>query len=104
MLDDWMNSSVGIAFAPHVIIVGIGKKENLYLYGLLNETWEVNLPVEELSPEFPEPTLGINHTRDGMQKKDWLSLVAVHSDSWLLAVAFYLGSHFGFYCSLVYSF
>ncbi len=26
------------------------------------------------------------------QKKDWLSLVAVHSDTWLLAVAFYNGA------------
>ncbi|XVF27486.1 hypothetical protein REPUB_Repub14bG0111500 [Reevesia pubescens] len=31
-----------------------------------------------------------------MQEKDWLSLVAVHSDSWLLAVAFYFGARFGF--------
>jgi hypothetical protein len=26
-----------------------------------------------------------------LQRKDWLSLVAVHSDSWLLALAFYKG-------------
>uniref|UniRef100_A0A453HG59 PHD finger protein ALFIN-LIKE n=1 Tax=Aegilops tauschii subsp. strangulata TaxID=200361 RepID=A0A453HG59_AEGTS len=26
-----------------------------------------------------------------MDEKDWLSLVAVHSDAWLLAVAFYFG-------------
>ncbi|KAG6524631.1 hypothetical protein ZIOFF_014566 [Zingiber officinale] len=31
-----------------------------------------------------------------MQEKDWLSLVAVHSDAWLLAVAFYFGARFGF--------
>ncbi|CAL0332445.1 unnamed protein product [Lupinus luteus] len=31
-----------------------------------------------------------------MQDKDWLSLVAVHSDSWLLALAFYFGARFGF--------
>ncbi|MBA0691351.1 hypothetical protein Goari_008981, partial [Gossypium aridum] len=61
-----------------------------------NETWEVNLPVEEVPPELPEPALGINFARDGMQEKDWLSLVAVHSDSWLLAVAFYFGARFGF--------
>eukprot|EP00850_Spirogloea_muscicola_P019147 SM000184S03780 [mRNA] locus=s184:191261:192227:- [translate_table: standard] len=29
-----------------------------------------------------------------MQRKDWLSLVAVHSDAWLLAVAFYYGARF----------
>ncbi|KAE8689079.1 PHD finger protein ALFIN-LIKE 8 [Hibiscus syriacus] len=47
-------------------------------------------------PELPEPALGINFAKDGMQEKDWLSLVAVHSDSMLLAVAFYFGARFGF--------
>ncbi|XP_077231620.1 PHD finger protein ALFIN-LIKE 4-like [Tasmannia lanceolata] len=72
------------------------EKENLCLYGLPNESWEVNLPAEEVPPELPEPALGINFARDGMQEKDWLSLVAVHSDAWLLAVAFYFGARFGF--------
>ena len=72
------------------------EKENLCLYGLPNETWEVNLPAEEVPPELPEPALGINFARDGMEEKDWLSLVAVHSDAWLLAVAFYFGARFGF--------
>lgn len=27
-----------------------------------------------------------------VQRKDWLALVAVHSDSWLLALAFYKGA------------
>nr|CAB3489534.1 unnamed protein product [Digitaria exilis]CAB3491291.1 unnamed protein product [Digitaria exilis] len=51
---------------------------------------------EEVPPELPEPALGINFARDGMDEKDWLSLVAVHSDAWLLAVAFYFGARFGF--------
>ncbi|XP_031490165.1 PHD finger protein ALFIN-LIKE 4-like isoform X2 [Nymphaea colorata] len=72
------------------------EKENLCLYGFPNESWEVNLPAEEVPPELPEPALGINFARDGMQEKDWLSLVAVHSDAWLLAVAFYFGARFGF--------
>ncbi|KAI5674310.1 hypothetical protein M9H77_14674 [Catharanthus roseus] len=72
------------------------EKENLCLYGYPNEIWEVNLPAEEVPPELPEPALGINFARDGMQDKDWLSLVAVHSDAWLLAVAFYFGARFGF--------
>ncbi|KAK8933457.1 PHD finger protein ALFIN-LIKE 8 [Platanthera zijinensis] len=72
------------------------EKENLCLYGLPTETWEVNLPAEEVPPELPEPALGINFARDGMDEKDWLSLVAVHSDAWLLAVAFYFGARFGF--------
>ncbi|XP_021277264.1 PHD finger protein ALFIN-LIKE 4-like isoform X4 [Herrania umbratica] len=72
------------------------EKENLCLYGFPDEHWEVNLPAEEVPPELPEPALGINFARDGMQEKDWLSLVAVHSDAWLLAVAFYFGARFGF--------
>jgi hypothetical protein len=71
-------------------------KENLCLYGFPNERWEVNLPAEEVPPELPEPALGINFARNGMQEKDWLSLVAVHSDAWLLSVAFYFGARFGF--------
>jgi len=54
------------------------------------------LPAEEVPPELPEPALGINFARDGMQEKDWLSLVAVHSDAWLQSVAFYFGARFGF--------
>lgn len=72
------------------------EKENLCLYGFPSEQWEVNLPAEEVPPELPEPALGINFARDGMQEKDWLSLVAVHSDVWLLSVAFYFGARFGF--------
>ncbi|KAK4781146.1 hypothetical protein SAY87_017252 [Trapa incisa] len=32
-----------------------------------------------------------------MPEKDWLSLVAVHSDAWLLSVAFYFGARVGFH-------
>ncbi|XP_047322086.1 PHD finger protein ALFIN-LIKE 4-like [Impatiens glandulifera] len=71
-------------------------KENLCLYGLPNEQWEVNLPAEEVPPELPEPVLGINFARDGMHEKDWLSLVAAHSDAWLLSIAYYFGARFGF--------
>ncbi|KAH7521008.1 hypothetical protein FEM48_Zijuj08G0205900 [Ziziphus jujuba var. spinosa] len=95
----------GFSFLLFLMLI---EKENLCLYGLPNETWEVNLPVEEVPPELPEPALGINFARDGMQEKDWLSLVAVHSDSWLLSVAFYFGARFGFgkneRYGLVYSF
>ena len=104
------------------------ERENLCLYGNPDGTWEVALPAEEVPPEMPEPSLGINFARNGMQvsclphprfcpetrvprhhsphswpaerpdafcglqKKDWLALVAVHSDTWLLAVAFYNGA------------
>jgi hypothetical protein len=67
-------------------------RENLCLYGHSDGSWEVDLPAEEVPPEVPEPALGINFARDGMQKRDWLALVAVHSDCWLLAVAFYNGA------------
>ena len=139
-------------------------KENLCLYGNPDGTWEVQLPAEEVPPELPEPALGINFARDGMQvrarrrfarfrpargsrdgarddsrvrhpaistpstganfdssegeeegadgarrgraqrdaarvvrrtqRKDWFALVAVHSDAWLMAVAFYYGAKF----------
>jgi hypothetical protein len=65
------------------------EKENLCLYGYANEVWEVALPAEEVPTELPEPALGINFARDGMNRRDWLALVAVHSDSWLISVAFY---------------
>ena len=94
------------------------ERENLCLYGNQDGTWEVALPAEEVPPEMPEPSLGINFARNGMQvrqniyaytylprpwrtvykelcclqRKDWLALVAVHSDTWLLAVAFYNGA------------
>lgn len=70
------------------------EKENLCLYGYPDESWEVNFPAEEVPPELPEPALGINFARDGMGRKDWLSLVAVHSDSWLFAVSFYYCARF----------
>ncbi|KAI5061913.1 hypothetical protein GOP47_0022452 [Adiantum capillus-veneris] len=70
------------------------RKENLCLYGYPDETWEVSLPVEEVPSELPEPILGINFSRDGMDRHDWLSLVAVHSDAWLLAVAFFYAARF----------
>ncbi|RZC52663.1 hypothetical protein C5167_021089 [Papaver somniferum] len=34
------------------------------------EQWEVNLNAEEVPPWFPEPALGINFARDGMQEND----------------------------------
>ncbi|XP_076889198.1 PHD finger protein ALFIN-LIKE 3-like [Bidens hawaiensis] len=72
------------------------EKKNLCLYGFPSEQWEVNLPAEEVPPELPEPALGINFARDGMPEHEWLSLVAVHSDAWLLSVAYYFGARFGF--------
>lgn len=72
-------------------------KESLCLYGHPNGSWLVNLPVQEVPPELPEPVLGINRARDGMENKEWRLFVAAHSDSWLLAVAFYFSARFGFH-------
>ena len=47
-------------------------------------SWTVDQPAEEVPAELPEPCLGINFARDGMLRRDWLALVAVHSDAWLL--------------------
>ena len=38
--------------------------------------------------------LGINFARDGMEKKDWLALCAVHSDAWLMSVIFFYAARF----------
>lgn len=71
-------------------------KENFCLFAYPNGQWEVTLPAEDVPPELPEPTLGINFARDGMPPKDWLALVAAHSEGWLLSVAFYFAARFGF--------
>jgi len=64
--------------------------ENLCLYGNSDGSWTVALPAEMVPPEIPEPAVGINFARDGMKNKNvWLALVAVHTDSWLLAVAYF---------------
>lgn len=68
------------------------EKDNLCLYGEPDASWSVDLPAEEVPAELPEPCLGINFARDGMARKEWLALVAVHSDAWLMSVAFYYGA------------
>ncbi|KAG1661533.1 hypothetical protein FOA52_000043 [Chlamydomonas sp. UWO 241] len=65
------------------------ERDNLCLYGHKDGSWSVDLPVEDVPPELPEPCLGVNFARDGMSKRDWLALVAVHSDAWLMAVAYF---------------
>ncbi|KAK8486352.1 hypothetical protein V6N11_046820 [Hibiscus sabdariffa] len=44
------------------------EKENLCLYGLPNETWEVNLPVEEFTTGTDERPAGDMHVEDYL---DW---------------------------------
>lgn len=90
-----------LSFSPVLILCNlyvseIAEKDNLCLYGHPDENWQVDLPADEVPPELPEPALGINFARDGMKRSDWLALVAVHSDAWLLAVSFYFGARCGF--------
>nr|BAV58202.1 alfin-like protein [Ulva partita] len=59
-------------------------------------SWALDLPAEEVPAELPEPCLGINFARDGMARKEWLALVAVHSDAWIMSVAFYYGAKLNF--------
>ncbi|XP_022897790.1 PHD finger protein ALFIN-LIKE 6-like, partial [Olea europaea var. sylvestris] len=72
------------------------EKEHLCLFAFPNETWQVKPPTEMVPPELPEPVLGINFSRDLMQEKDWLTNVSLHSDSWLLSVAFHMATDYGF--------
>lgn len=67
---------------------------NLCLYGFPNQQWEVNLPPP--CSDLPEPRLGINFARGSMKKEEWLSMVALHSDAWLHAVASYFAAKFKF--------
>lgn len=94
---DWSKRRSGIVTAltsdvDAMYMAADPERENLCLYGNADGSWQVDLPADEVPPEVPEPALGINFARDGMQKRDWLALVAVHSDCWLLAVAFYNGA------------
>jgi hypothetical protein len=47
-------------------VFSIAEVENLCWYELPNESWEVNLPAQKVSPELLEPILGINFARDGI--------------------------------------
>lgn len=89
---DKLQKNIPFLINLFLFVYWVLEMENLCLYGHPNGTWEVNLPAEEVPPELPEPALGINFARDGMQRKDWLSLVAVHSDCWLLSVSSYFGA------------
>lgn len=72
------------------------EKESLCLYGYPDGSWEVKLPVVDVPSDLPEPFWDINHPREWMQKKDWRSFVAAHSDAWLLSLALFFGAWLGF--------
>lgn len=55
------------------------------------------MPPDEAPPEMPERLTGINFCRrGGMEEKQWRSSIAAHSDVWLLADTFLLGTLSGF--------
>lgn len=56
--------------------------------------WRVDLPAAEVPPELPEPVLGINFAREGMKRKDWFALCAVHSDAWLMSILFFYAARY----------
>ncbi|MCO5591210.1 hypothetical protein L7F22_045191 [Adiantum nelumboides] len=71
------------------------KRENRCLYGLSNETWKVTLPEKDVPSKLFEPALDVNLAWDEMLRcRDWLALVAVHSDAWLTSITFLLGARF----------
>ncbi|KAG9157347.1 hypothetical protein Leryth_004982, partial [Lithospermum erythrorhizon] len=67
----------------------IAAKENLCLYGHPDKRWQVTEPLEGIPAIIPEPALGINFARDGMDMEKWIAFVASRSDVWLHSVAFY---------------
>ncbi|XP_074314938.1 PHD finger protein ALFIN-LIKE 4-like [Silene latifolia] len=61
---------------------------DLCLHGLPNQQWEVKpSPPSPPPSELPKPLSGINIVRDATSKEEWLSMVALHSDAWLHALA-----------------
>jgi len=42
-----------------------------------------------LPTPLPEPTIGINFARENVNPTDWACLVALHSDAWLMKMAFF---------------
>ncbi|PON54872.1 Alfin [Parasponia andersonii] len=84
-----------ISDALDIFIDFRAQRDNLCLFGLPTKEWEADPPRDhEALLELPQPVSGNNISRDGMLKRDWLSLVARHSDSWLLALAFFQGRNF----------
>ncbi|KDD76620.1 DUF3594 hypothetical protein [Helicosporidium sp. ATCC 50920] len=73
------------------------EQPNLCLFGASGHpdgSWTVSLPAAQVPPELPDPVLGINFARKGMDRKDWLSLCAVHSDAWLMSLIFFFGARY----------
>ncbi|XP_019190551.1 PREDICTED: PHD finger protein ALFIN-LIKE 4-like [Ipomoea nil] len=72
-----------------------GRNGKLFLMGHPGEEWEVNFAGRGMHGELPQPHSGINFARERMEKREWLTMLAIHSDIWLLAVAFSFSSSLG---------
>merc|ERR1711879_286021 len=70
------------------------RRDNLCLSANPDGTWHVGPPCIEVPPELPEPSIGINFARDAMNKMQWISMCAIHSDSWLISVAAFYSAQF----------
>ena len=70
------------------------ENHNDFNFGLPSGDWQVAPPADDVPSQLPEPAIGINFSRDG--KADWSHTVAARSDSWLLAIAFFMGCGFHF--------
>ncbi|XP_044961444.1 PHD finger protein ALFIN-LIKE 2-like [Hordeum vulgare subsp. vulgare] len=65
-------------------------KERMCLFGYPDGKWSLTLPEKMLPLGLPEPKLGINRRPEYMNRYDYLSFIARHSDSWLMGVALFL--------------
>ncbi|KAK8490827.1 hypothetical protein V6N11_066500 [Hibiscus sabdariffa] len=66
------------------------EKENLCLYGLPNETWEVNLPVEEFTTGTSERPAGDMHVEDYLDWKLFWRIISGGNPWWRLSKVLFM--------------
>lgn len=70
------------------------KEKEVCLYGHADGEWELREAMNgEMTCRNRDPTVGINFGREGIPLIQWLRLVAIHSDAWLISTAFHNPSH-----------
>ncbi|CAL4907809.1 unnamed protein product [Urochloa decumbens] len=70
--------------------------ETLYLYGNSDGSWELRPPKLLMPPGQPDPRmLGVKLVRGNMKHSEWLGLIAVNCDAWLIRISFFLGANLG---------
>ncbi|KAL0845870.1 hypothetical protein Bca101_019116 [Brassica carinata] len=90
-----------IRLGPELEVTGYGCEEHFLELDTITHVWEYLK--EFLLGDWTDGILcsiGMpvikEAERDGMAEDNWVSLIAVHSDSWLISVAFYFGARFSF--------